>query len=134
MKVLIVDDVSIMRLIIKETLMNYCEVEEKDIFQAQNGAEALHQYDVIKPDVVFLDITMPGLDGITVVKRIMRTDPEAYIVMCTSSSDKADVRDCIKAGAKDYIRKPPQPDRVIKAIAQFLPDNLLPPPPSEDEA
>ena len=120
MTVLVVDDVSIMRIIIKEALMQYCEVDKGDVYEAKSGEEAVIQYKTFKPDIVFLDITMEGMDGLSAIDAIKQHDPYAYIIMCTSSGDKMTVRDCIVAGAKDYIVKPPKPDRVVKAVVDWM--------------
>ena len=120
MGVLIVDDMSIMRIIIKETLMNYCNVSKKYIFESSNAEDAIWRCKSTKPEVIFLDINMPGMDGITAIKKFLELDPEVHIVMCTSIKHKADVSKCIRAGAKDYIIKPPKPDRVIKAVGHLV--------------
>jgi len=120
MTVLIVDDVNVMRLVIKDTLIRFFGVKPEDIFEADSGEKAVIQYRGRKPDVVFLDITMPDMDGISTLRAIMQTNPSAYVIMCTSSNDKVDVLECICAGAKDYIKKPIKADRVIKALEPLL--------------
>jgi len=113
---LVVDDTSVMRFILIDILMRQYGVEKSDIYEAENGREALNKYRLFKPDVIFLDITMPDLDGITVVKELMAQDSRIKIIMFTSSNDEADVVECIQAGARDYIVKPPDPERVLKAV------------------
>ena len=120
MGVLIVDDMSIMRIIIKETLMNYCNVSGKYIYEATSGEDAIWKCKTIKPEVAFLDINMPGMDGITAIKELLKLNPKLHIVMCTSTKDKVDVGKCIREGAKDYIIKPPKPDRIIKAVGHLV--------------
>ena len=120
MSVLIVDDMSIMRIIIKETLMNYCKVGEKYIIESASAEDAIWKCKSFKPEVVFLDINMPGMDGITAIKELLQLDPNVHIVMCTSTKDKAEVHKCIRAGAKDYIIKPPKPDRIVKAVGHLV--------------
>lgn len=120
MGVLIVDDMSIMRIIVKETLMNYCDVSGKLIYESDSGEDAIWKCKKLKPEIVFLDINMPGMDGIATIKELLKIDPNIHIVMCTSIKDKADVNKCIRAGAKDYIIKPPQPDRIIKAVGHLV--------------
>jgi two-component system chemotaxis response regulator CheY len=90
-----------------------------DIYEASGGNEAISQYKLIQPELVFLDITMPDIDGITVVKELIKLNPGVHIIMCTSSNDRMDVRECIMAGAKDYIVKPPNTERIIKAVEKF---------------
>ena len=120
MSVLIVDDMSIMRIIIKETLMNYCNVSRKYILEASSAEDAIRKCKNYKPEVVFLDINMPGKDGISAIKEFLQVDPNIHIIMCTSIKDKADVKRCIREGAQDYIIKPPNPDRVIKAVGNLV--------------
>lgn len=117
---LVVDDAGIMRIVLRSILVNICNVADADISEAGNGFEAIEIYRVKKPDFVFLDISMPELDGLGTVKKLMEIDPSANIIMCTASNDEEDVRECIAAGAIDYILKPPKPDRVVKAIEKVL--------------
>lgn len=119
--ILIVDDMSIMRIIIKEILINYCGVDNRNIYESSNGKDALMMFKRCKPEIVFLDINMPDLDGVSVTKELILKDPDLHIIMCTSLKHKSDVMECIRAGAKDYITKPPQPERVIKAVEHIIP-------------
>ena len=123
--VLIIDDASIMRMVMKDILQRYCKYEKYNIHEASDGHEAIHKYNRIKPTVVLCDISMPGMNGIDVVKAIIEKDPEAKIIMITASNDEADVVECIRAGAKDYIIKPPKPERVVVAIKRITDDNPL---------
>ena len=123
--VLIVDDASIMRMVMKDILQRYCKYDKYNIHEASDGHEAIHKYNKIKPAVVLCDISMPGMNGIDVVKAIMEKDPEAKIIMITASNDESDVVECIRAGAKDYIIKPPKPERVVMAIKRLTDDNPL---------
>ena len=120
MTVLIVDDTNIMRMILKDTLRKYCEIDRHGLHEAADGREAVAKYKAVKPDLVFLDIEMPDMDGIEAVKELKKVDPEVKIIMCTSSTDQADVLECISAGAKDYIIKPPRPERVVKAVKTVM--------------
>ena len=123
--VLIIDDASIMRMVMKDILQRYCKYEKYNIHEASDGHEAIHKYNRIKPSVVLCDISMPGMNGIDVVKAIIEKDPEAKIIMITASNDESDVVECIRAGAKDYIIKPPKPERVVVAIKRLTDDNPL---------
>ena len=123
--VLIVDDASIMRMVMKDILQRYCKYEKYNIHEASDGHEAIHKYNKVKPAVVLCDISMPGMNGIDVVKAIVEKDPEAKIIMITASNDESDVVECIRAGAKDYIIKPPKPERVVVAIKRVTDDNPL---------
>ena len=103
-KVMIVDDSSFMRTLLSKIFSNTSGVGE--IYQANNGAEALTTYKDKKPDLVTMDIDMPEMDGIEAAKQIKSIDPNAKIVM-VSSSDKKNTRDeAEKIGVSEYIRKP----------------------------
>ncbi len=115
--ILIVDDAAFMRMMIKEILTkNGFDV----IGEASDGAEAVEKYGELNPDLVTMDITMPEMDGITALKKIKDTDPNAKIIMCSAMGQQAMVIDAIQAGAKDFIVKPFQADRVIEAITKAL--------------
>lgn len=116
-KVLIVDDATFMRMMIKDIL-------EKNGYQvvgeAPNGLKAVELYKAEKPDVVTMDITMPEMDGIEAVKAIKAFDPAAKIIMCSAMGQQSMVMDAIRAGAKDFIVKPFQADRVLEAIKKVV--------------
>ena len=116
-KVLIVDDAAFMRMMIKDILeKNGFEV----VGEASNGLVAVDLYKKEKPDVVTMDITMPDMDGIEAVKAIKEFDPAAKVIMCSAMGQQSMVMDAIKAGAKDFIVKPFQADRVLEAINKVL--------------
>ncbi|WP_102400968.1 response regulator [Haloimpatiens massiliensis] len=116
-KVLIVDDAAFMRMMIKDILeKNGFEV----VGEANNGIKAVEIYKAEKPDVVTMDITMPDMDGIEAVKAIKSIDPAAKVIMCSAMGQQTMVMDAIKAGAKDFIVKPFQADRVLEAIKKVL--------------
>ena len=123
--VLVIDDASIMRMVMKDILLRYCKYEKFNIHEASDGHEALSKYARVKPDVVLCDISMPGMNGIDVVRALIEKDPNAKIIMITASNDEADVVECIKAGAKDYIIKPPKPERVMLAIKRISDNSPL---------
>ncbi|MFZ5943696.1 MAG: response regulator [Bacillota bacterium] len=116
-KVLIVDDAAFMRMMIKDILSkNGYEV----VGEAENGKVAVEKYKELHPDLVTMDITMPEMDGIAAVKRIKEIDSGSRIVMCSAMGQQAMVIDAIQAGAKDFIVKPFQPDRVLEAVRKAL--------------
>lgn len=116
-KVLIVDDATFMRMMVKDILeKNGYEV----VGEAGNGLKAVEMYKAEKPDIVTMDITMPEMDGIEAVKAIKSFDPSAKIVMCSAMGQQSMVMDAIKAGAKDFIVKPFQADRVLEAVKKVL--------------
>jgi two-component system chemotaxis response regulator CheY len=116
-KILVVDDAAFMRMMIKDILgKNGYEV----VGEAQDGAVAVEKYKELKPDLVTMDITMPEMDGIAALKEIKKFDPNAKVIMCSAMGQQAMVIDAIQAGAKDFIVKPFQADRVIEAIKKTL--------------
>ncbi|MDR2168363.1 MAG: response regulator [Clostridiales bacterium] len=121
---LIVDDVAMMRAVIKDMLVRFCKAEKGNLFDANSGADAIAKYGKLEPDIVFLDINMPDTDGITAVKKIMKQDPNAKIIMCTAASDREIVQECMAAGASGYILKPPDPEKVREAVEKALGEDL----------
>ncbi|GFN24121.1 MAG: response regulator [Thermoanaerobacteraceae bacterium] len=116
-RVLVVDDAAFMRMMIKDILTkNGYEVAG----EAENGAKAVELYQELKPDVVTMDITMPEMDGIAAVKAIRKMDPEAKIIMCSAMGQQLMVMEAIQAGAKDFIVKPFQQERVLQALKKVL--------------
>ena len=116
-RILIVDDASFMRMMIKDILVkNGYEV----VGEAADGAQAVTMYKELKPDLVTMDITMPEMDGITALKNIGAENPNAVVIMCSAMGQQAMVIDAIQAGAKDFIVKPFQADRVLEAISKNL--------------
>ena len=116
-RVLIVDDAAFMRMMIKDILSkNGYEVAG----EADNGAKAVEKYKELTPDLVLMDITMPEMDGIQALKKIKAIDPNASVVMCSAMGQQAMVIESIQSGARDFIVKPFQPDRVIEAVKKAV--------------
>jgi len=116
-RILIVDDAAFMRMMIRDILTkNGYEV----VGEAQDGAQAVERYKELKPDLITMDITMPEMDGIAALKEIKKLDGNAKVIMCSAMGQQAMVIDAIQAGAKDFIVKPFQADRVIEAIKKTL--------------
>lgn len=114
--VLLVDDAAFMRMRCAKLLTeNGYAVDE-----AENGQEALEKYQKIQPDLVLMDITMPIMDGLTAVAEIKKVDPNAKIVMCSALGQQSTVMSAIKAGAKDFIVKPYQPEKILTTIKRFI--------------
>lgn len=115
--ILIVDDAAFMRMMIKDILTkNGYNVAG----EAENGAKAFEKYNEIKPDLVLMDITMPEVDGIQALKNIKAADSNAKVIMCSAMGQQAMVIEAIQAGAKDFIVKPFQPDRVLEAVRKVV--------------
>ncbi|MUV39951.1 Virulence factors putative positive transcription regulator BvgA [Lentibacillus sp. JNUCC-1] len=115
--ILIVDDAAFMRMMIKDILVkNGFNV----VGEAQDGVTAVEKYKELNPDLVTMDITMPEKDGIEALKEIRAIHSEAKVIMCSAMGQQAMVIDAIQSGAKDFIVKPFQADRVIEAIQKAL--------------
>ena len=115
--ILVCDDAAFMRMMIKNTLTKggYNVVGE-----AENGAKAVEKYKELSPDLVLMDITMPEMDGIQALKEIKKLDPNAKVIMCSAMGQQAMVVESIQAGAKDFIVKPFQEDRVLEAVKKVV--------------
>lgn len=116
-KILLVDDAAFMRMMLKSTLE---QAGYTEIVEASDGAQAVEMYSAEKPDLVFMDITMPNKDGLEALKEIRGADPGATIVMCSAMGQEAMVMDSIKSGAKDFIVKPFKPERILSTIKKIL--------------
>ena len=115
--ILICDDAAFMRMMIKDILTkNGYNVAG----EAENGVKAVEKYAEVKPDLVLMDITMPEMDGIEALKRIKAADPNASVIMCSAMGQQAMVIESIQSGAKDFIVKPFQADRVIEAVQKVV--------------
>jgi two-component system chemotaxis response regulator CheY len=115
--VLICDDAAFMRMMIKDILTkNGYEIAG----EAENGVKAVEKYDETKPDLVLMDITMPEMDGIESLKKIKESDGNANIIMCSAMGQQAMVIEAIQSGAKDFIVKPFQADRVLEAVKKVI--------------
>ncbi|MBT2657799.1 response regulator [Bacillus sp. ISL-18] len=116
-RILIVDDAAFMRMMLKDILTkNGLEV----VGEAVNGADAIEKYRELQPDVVTMDITMPEMDGITAVKQIKAQFPQARVIMCSAMGQQPMVLEAIQAGARDFVVKPFQADRVMESIKKVL--------------
>ena len=115
--ILIVDDAAFMRMMIKDVLTkNGFNV----VGEAENGVKAVEKFKELNPNLTIMDITMPEMDGIQAVREIKKIDPNANIVMCSAMGQQAMVIEAIQAGAKDFIVKPFQADRVIEAVKKAI--------------
>ncbi len=115
--ILIVDDAAFMRMMIKDILSKngYTVIGE-----AENGLKAIDKYKELTPDLVIMDITMPEMDGIQAVKQIKTINSAAKIIMCSAMGQQAMVIESIQAGARDFIVKPFQADRVLEAVKKVV--------------
>jgi len=115
-KILVVDDAAFMRMRASKLLTD----NGYEVIEAENGLDAVEKYKAERPDLVIMDITMPVMDGIEAVKAIKSFDPDATIIMCSALGQQAMVINAVRAGAKDFIVKPFQPDRILATVKKFL--------------
>ena len=115
-KILIVDDAEFLRVRLTKML----DTDGFEVFQAENGVKAVDLYKEIHPDVVLMDVTMPEMDGLTALKTIVGFDPKAKVIMLTALGQESVVLEAVKSGARDFIVKPFEHDRVMKAIGKLL--------------
>ena len=116
-RVLVVDDAAFMRKMVSDALT---KGGHEVVGEAGNGVEAVARYQELRPEVTTLDITMPEKDGLAALKEIIALDPGARVVMCSALGQESKVLESIKAGARDFVVKPFQPDRVIEAVGKAL--------------
>lgn len=115
--ILIVDDAAFMRMMIRDILSKNGYVV---VGEAENGLKAIEKFKELSPDLVIMDITMPEMDGIQAVKQIKAINSAAKIIMCSAMGQQAMVIESIQAGARDFIVKPFQADRVIEAVKKVV--------------
>ena len=115
-RILVVDDAEFMRVRAARVL----EDAGYEVIHAGNGVEALKQYADSRPDAVLLDITMPEMDGLTALKEIRKLDPSARVAMVTAMGQQAIVMEALRSGARDFVIKPFQPERVLAALHKML--------------
>jgi two-component system chemotaxis response regulator CheY len=116
-RILVVDDAAFMRKMLGDALS---KGGHSVCGEAANGEEAVVRFTELQPDVVTLDITMPEKDGLTALKEILSLDPSARIVMCSALGQESKVLQAIKTGAKDFVVKPFQPERILDAVGRAL--------------
>lgn len=113
---MIVDDAAFMRMRCSKLLKD----NGHDVIEAENGLVAVEKYKAENPDMVFMDVTMPEMDGITAVAEIKKIDADCKIAMLSAMGQQTMVMDAIKAGAKDFVVKPFQPDKVLATIKKLI--------------
>lgn len=116
-KILIVDDASFIRANLKMML-------EKNGFkvvgEAVNGVDGIKKYEMFKPDIVTMDITMPEMDGISSLKAIKQMDPLAKVIMVSAMGQESHVKEAVLAGAAGFIVKPFNEEQVVKGLNKLL--------------
>ena len=112
---LIVDDSAFMRFHLKRMMDSFDNVIASE---AANGTEAIREYSRLRPDIVLMDIVMPGIEGVETVRRICDSDPAARVIMISSVSYRGKVEEALAAGAKCFLPKPVTTEQLRKAIEQ----------------
>lgn len=118
MKVLICDDSILARKQLSDALKS-CD-SSLDIIEATNGKECVEKNAKESPDIVFIDIVMPVLDGVSAVRDICSTDPDATVIIVSSVGTQKELKAAIEAGAKDFIQKPFSKDQITEVFNYYL--------------
>lgn len=115
--ILIADDALFTRSLLRGILQEHGFYH---VVEAENGAEAMWEYQRWKPDLVIMDLNMPEMDGMRAIRNIMSVDPKAKVVVCTALGEKQLILEALELGVKDFITKPLQPAKVIAAVERVL--------------
>jgi two-component system, chemotaxis family, chemotaxis protein CheY len=115
-KILVVDDAAFMRMRCTKMLSD----SGFEVAEAADGNQALAKYREFKPDGVLLDITMPELDGLATLKELIKMDPGARVAMVTAMGQQSMVMEALKSGARDFIVKPFEAERVLAAVRKIM--------------
>lgn len=113
---ILVDDATVMRMRLRDILDKKYEI----VGEAEDGKKALAQYLTLKPDFITLDISMPNVDGLEALNLILTADPAARVVIVSAVGQKQIVFEALSRGAKDFIVKPFDPERVLLSIDRLF--------------
>jgi two-component system, chemotaxis family, chemotaxis protein CheY len=115
-RVLLVDDAAFMRMRCAKLLQEHGH----EVIEASNGREAVEMYVSNQPDAVLMDITMPEMDGLEALRAIKAQDPNARVAMLTAMGQQSIVIEAVKSGAKDFVVKPFERERVLAAVDKLI--------------
>jgi two-component system chemotaxis response regulator CheY len=115
--ILIVDDLAFIKIVLRDIIE---KAGFRVVGEASNGEQAISMYQDTRPDVVLMDITMPGMDGLTALKKIREIDEAARVIICSALGQQQLIVQALQLGAKDFIVKPFQPQRVVSALKKAL--------------
>ena len=115
--VLIADDAAFMRMMLRNILS---DAGYEVVGEAEDGADAVAKYRDLRPDLTTMDITMPGMNGLEALRAICEEDPAARVIMCSAMGQKSMVVESFSSGARDFIVKPFQAERVVSAVEKAL--------------
>ncbi len=116
-RILAVDDANFMRLMVRDSLT---PLGFEICGEASNGDEAVRLYEILKPDLVTMDVTMKEMDGLEAAREILGRHPEARIVMVTALGQERVLMDCLSLGVKDFVVKPFESERIVSAVHKAL--------------
>ena len=116
-RVLVVDDAAFMRKLVSDTLAS---AGHEVVGHGADGEEGVRRFAELRPDLTTLDITMPVKDGLEALREIVAIDPSAKVIMCSALGQESKVLEAVKSGAKDFVVKPFQADRILDAAAKAL--------------
>ncbi|MDH5721500.1 MAG: response regulator [Spirochaetia bacterium] len=116
-RVLLVDDLAFIKIVEKDILEKH---GHEVVADAANGRDAIRLFEETKPDIVLMDITMPEVNGLEALKKILTIDPNARVIMCSALGQQGLIMNAIEEGAKDFIVKPFQAERLISSIEKAL--------------
>lgn len=122
MKIMIVDDSKYMRMVIRDVVES---MGHKVVAEADDGETAVEKYQLLKPDLVFMDITMPIMSGFEALKSIRAFDRDANVIMCSAMGQQWLIRDAIMEGAIDFITKPFKSEKIMFILERFEQRHLL---------
>lgn len=115
--IMVVDDATFMRMMLKQILES---AGHTVLCEAANGEEAIEKYKTFRPDLVTMDITMPEMEGIDALREIRKLDTRAKVIMCSALGQQHRIVEAIQSGAKDFIVKPFQGQRVLEAVDKVM--------------
>lgn len=110
---MVVEDAPFIREMIRDILESH---EHQIVAEAANGQEALEKYQATKPEIVLMDILMPGMDGLSAINKIREVDPQARIIVVSALVKETLKKEALRAGALDFVAKPFQVERLLEAV------------------
>ena len=105
---------------ISDLIRMYMEKEGFEVRSAYDGGKAIEEFEKQAPDLVLLDITMPGISGLEVLEEIEKRDPGARVVMCSAVGQEQMIQKAVMLGARDFIVKPFRPDEFRRIIRNAM--------------
>lgn len=115
-KILVVDDAAFIRMRVEKFLQR----QGFDVFLAEDGTSGLESFKKEKPDIIFLDVTMPDISGMEVLKQIKEIDKDAKVVMLTNIDQQDTIMEAVKLGAKGFMKKPFEEEKLLDKINKLL--------------